>query len=445
MSSSAPASAASTWAGHPDAEAVVVDHLDRARKASAVLGRLAGELEAVTATKLIDWVDSIGLPIDATALAELGWREDAGTGLWRHPAARLPAVSITPAPHVSLKTDDIEAFAHVHGAPAAPTGAPDGVLRMLEVGIDGGIGLRGLQRRSYASGIEPEDRPQKDATDATDATDVAAARARWAARPLVGDDTASMAQALDAARFMVNAVGHDRAAAFVLEHERERWQSRCAAAKGTSAAQQRFGLGFANRDHHTLRSSRASFAGLIACLHTLGFESREQFHAGAEAEWGALVLEHPGTGDVVFADVDLDPTEADADLAAGLAPRPLGPVGVWCALHGDSFLGAGLHHLAALYDFDHYRLAASAPPLQDPFSDFDHLRQAFTQPESWDIEPARLERLLAGGELPSAAIDRCRSGRAPGSHLEIIERRHGFKGFNQHSVSRTIAHNDLRS
>ncbi len=57
---------------------------------------------------------------------------------------------------------------------------------------------------------------------------------------------------------------------------------------------------------------------------------------------------------VIFADVDLAPEELLADFShEGLAARPkLGTVGLWCALHGEAFLQAGMHHLECQFDFD---------------------------------------------------------------------------------------------
>ena len=59
------------------------------------------------------------------------------------------------------------------------------------------------------------------------------------------------------------------------------------------------------------------------------------------------------TGIVTFNDVDLSPDELLIDFAhEPLAERQqLGTVGLWCALHGESFLEAGMHHLECMFDF----------------------------------------------------------------------------------------------
>jgi hypothetical protein len=207
-------------------------------------------------------------------------------------------------------------------------------------------------------------------------------------------------------------------------------------------------LGWANHDHHTFRSSRDVFALLVQILETLGFYARERFYAGAEAGWGAQVMEQPACRFAVFADVDLAPDEVAGDFAHGpLTPRQeLGTVGLWCALHGESMLAAGLHHLASRFDFDVATagLAEWGIKTMRPFSDFAHLRQAFTEGERWPVAPERLERLVAAGQITEAQRDSFVEKRAVGSHLENIQRGEGFKGFNQQTVSDIIRRTDPR-
>src|SRR5206468_8335704 len=114
---------------------------------------------------------------------------------------------------------------------------------------------------------------------------------------------------------MIERVGPDLACHLVFEVEREYWESRNRAGRVQKARQDRLGLGWANHDHHTFRSSRRFFPRLIAMFETLGFQLRERFHAGKDAGWGAQVLEHPTTGVVIFADLDLAPEEANQDFA----------------------------------------------------------------------------------------------------------------------------------
>ena len=128
------------------------------------------------------------------------------------------------------------------------------------------------------------------------------------------------------AAMLVNAaaadLGLDWACDLFFAAERAYWQRRNKAAQVQYARQQALGLGWANHDHHTYRSSREHFSRLIGVLELMGFECRERFFAGREAGWGAQVLEQPRAGIVVFADVDLDVDEVAGDFAHHpLAPR----------------------------------------------------------------------------------------------------------------------------
>lgn len=153
-------------------------------------------------------------------------------------------------------------------------------------------------------------------------------------------------------------------------------------------------------------------------------------------------------GIVVFADVDLMPEETALDFSTQrLPPAPrLRTVGLWCGLHGDSFLQAGMHHLEARFDFARLRdqLALEGVKTMPPFSDFEFLQQAFTEGERWKVSQARVEALRQRGLITPAEADGFLRDGALGSHLENLQRKGGFKGFNQHSVSAIIAATDPR-
>jgi len=214
------------------------------------------------------------------------------------------------------------------------------------------------------------------------------------------------------------------------------------------AQQDALGLGFANRDHHTYRSSRGAFRSLVAALEALGLICRERFYAGKDAGWGAQVMEHTETGICVFADVDLSPEEVAGDFAhQGLAPRDkLGTVGLWCELHGEAFLAAGMHHLECQFEFDAVapKLVAQGIPVMPRFTDYPHLKQAFTQGEVWRVAPPRLAHALSSGFLTQAQASRIENEGALGSHFEILERNLGYKGFNQDGINKIILATDPR-
>jgi hypothetical protein len=243
-------------------------------------------------------------------------------------------------------------------------------------------------------------------------------------------------------------LGVDWACDLFFSAEREYWQSRNKAARLQKQKQDALGVGWANHDHHTYRSSRAHFTRLIAVLEQLGFECRERFYGGREAGWGAQVLEQPTAGIVIFADVDLSPEEVAGDFAHEPLPArdTLGTVGLWCRLHGEAFLQAGLHHLECQFDFRAARdgLAEAGVSTMKPFTDFPHLKQAFTQGEIWPVAEERIESLLADGLIDETQAKQFRTNGALGSHLEILQREEGYKGFNQTGVSEIIRDTDPR-
>jgi len=159
-------------------------------------------------------------------------------------------------------------------------------------------------------------------------------------------------------------------------------------------------------------------------------------------------MEQPTCRFAVFADTDLSPDEVEGDFAHRplQSRQELGTVGLWCALHGESMLTAGLHHLAARFDFQEVTtdLAEWGVEMMRPFSEFEYLRQAFTRGESWNVAPDRLDRLVAAGQIdaPQRAVFEGRG--AIGSHLENIQRGEGFKGFNQQRISNIIERTDPR-
>jgi hypothetical protein len=258
-----------------------------------------------------------------------------------------------------------------------------------------------------------------------------------------------MEQTLALAQTLVGDLGSDTAAWIAFEAERSYWQRRNRAAQLQKASQDSLGLGWANHDHHTYRSSRQAFPLLIQILETFGFHSRERFYAGAEAGWGAQVMEQPVCRFAVFADVDLSPEEVEGDFAHRPLPErhDLGTVGLWCALHGEAMLGAGLHHLAGRFDFEAVtaKLAGEGIEMMRPFSEFSYLRQAFSRGERWNVAPERLERLAITGQIDEDQRIRFAEKGAIGSHLENIQRAEGFKGFNQQKISDIIRRTDPRA
>lgn len=437
-----------SWTQHPEAEALVDELITKAVAQSPRLEQLDQRLRHDTSTTLVNWLDHVGGPVSPERLGELGFVDGFQTkpGVWRHPGAQLPAIISGEQQVVALRVDDVVAFAHAQEAVEPVEGSPRSGFRRVIIGDDGVV-VAGVERRSWSCGVEP------DVFD--DARTLAGAQA-WQlwderSRPNLagGAAVAAIGQSIVVAHDMVALIGSDLAASYVLELERQYWQRRNTAGVIQHARQDRLGLGWGNNDHHTFRSSRAGFQSLVQLFNALGFVSRERFYAGEQAGWGAQVLEHPGCGGVLFVDVDLGADEIGMDFSS--APlqdaSTLGTIGMWCALHGDSILSAGMHHLEGQFEFDQLRIDLDTLGIghMKPFSDFAHLRQAFTTAEKWPVAQERLDALVAAGHLAAEKAQEFAHVGAAGSHLENLQRREGFKGFNQHSVSITMKATDPRN
>jgi hypothetical protein len=244
-------------------------------------------------------------------------------------------------------------------------------------------------------------------------------------------------------------MGQDLGASIVLQGERKYWQARNTSGQLQKNRQDRLGMGWSNHDHHTFRSSRKHFKSLVQLFEILGFHCRERFYAGEEAGWGAQVMENPRGKFVLFLDVDLDPSEVSGDFAHEDLPelQRLGTIGLWCGLHGDSILQGGMHHLEAQFLFEELKtdLSRIGIEMMEPFSFFPFLKQAFTKGEIWRVSPERIQKLVGEGLITKAQADHFLSHGAIGSHLENLQRREGYKGFNQKNVSRIIKSTDPRS
>lgn len=171
---------------------------------------------------------------------------------------------------------------------------------------------------------------------------------------------------------------------------------------------------------------------------------------GTRHSGGAQVMEQAATGITTFNDVDMSPEELMGDFShEGFTEQRahLGTVGLWCGLHGEAVLQAGMHHLEAMFDFHalvQQLEATSHIRTMAPFTTFSYLRQAFTEGEPWDVSEDRIQRLVAKHFITQEQAETFRRDGAIGSHLENLERNDGFKGFNQQGVSDIIARTDPR-
>ena len=440
------------WKRQPDAENLAVKILDRCLDAHSGLQRLNHDLHVMTSTRLFDWVDHLATSSSRElhdSLKRSGYEEEGrfdGSVSYRHFGAQLPTIVMTDDPDnvmgCAVKVESIADFLMAHGLDRRIEGSFFSPYRRSLVSEENDISFWVVERRGTRT-MEPSSPSWEYVTDYLEAMEL------WQTRPRESlDEKAELQTAIELAKDMVLQVGRDVAAWIVCEGERKYWQFKNMAGQIQKGRQDRLGMGWANHDHHTFRSSRTNFAKLVELFEVLGFTCRERFYAGEEAGWGAQVMENANATLVLFLDVDLSPDEVAIDFAHEplSEPQSLGTVGLWCALHGDSILKAGMHHLEAQFNFEDLKhdLSRLGIGLMDPFSDFSYLRQAFTNADIWRVDPKRVDALVHKNLITSEQATQFLEEGAVGSVMENLQRREGYKGFNQKNVSNILRRTDPR-
>lgn len=439
------------WKCQPEAENLIVSLLNTCKTGNHIIAQLEQDLHKHTSTRLFDWIDHLVArhsPALQSDLERTGFVIDITTPsyrIYKHPGAQLPFVVVKDdesVQGVAVVVENIGDFLMVRGIQGHIEGSPYSPFRRCHISTDNGIAFWVIERRGTHA-IEPVH--QNNAYIET----YLHAIEKWQTRPRSLHDTdEAMKRTLTIAQELVNMLGKDIAAWVVLEVERKYWQSRNTAGQIQKNRQDRLGMGWANHDHHTFRSSRKHFASLVRLFEMLGFHCRERYYTGKEAGWGAQIMENPKAKLVLFLDVDLAPDEIEIDFAHHPLPplNKLGTIGLWCELHGDSILKGGMHHLEAQFFFEDLvkDLGHHGIGMMEPFSNFPYLKQAFTQGEAWHVDPERIQELLEQSLITNEQAEKFSKYGAVGSHLENLQRREGYKGFNQKNVSVIIKKTDPR-
>ncbi|MAI30433.1 MAG: hypothetical protein CMM07_02035 [Rhodopirellula sp.] len=449
------------WQRCPTVATQVAKRVDEIVREIRFASCLRRRMKDETGTRFTDWVDHLCLPFNdslSVKLEELGYvrvDQEVNQETWRHPRAMVPAIRLREHSTVDvwLKVDSVSDFLQAHDLDGVVIGGePAAQVRTAMVAHEANCRLAVIERHGEA-GFQWEAEASNGGADVV--TALAEHRAAFFSRPRVFTDRDSDRSGVSGFeqthRLLSSAIqdlGTNRVCDLFFESERCYWESRNHAARVQRRRQGKLGLGWANHDHHTYRSSRESFAQMIGLFELLGLNCRERFYGGAEAGWGAQVLEQPHAGIVIFADVDLSPDEVTEDFAHdGLVSRgELGTVGLWCKLHGEAIFEAGMHHLECQFDFDAacVQLADVGIRSMKPFTDFEYLRQAFTVGEIWKVDARRLRSLREGGQISSQQEEHFFNEGSVGSHLEILQRDEGYKGFNQTGISEIILATDPR-
>ena len=438
------------WKPEPAAEAIILDHLKTCEK-NVVLAELKKSLEEVCSTELIAWVDHIGMPQSQEKIKSLevvGFQEMFKEGrfhLYQHLGAQLPSIVLSDEKRlvVAISVESIAEFLSARGIRRQIEGSAFSGYRSAMIEEDDKVLIKAVERR----GVQTLD-PITESSDQLE--NYFLAKELWMTRQRSSmDEEIDLVEAEEAVKKIALLIGQDPAACLILACERDYWQMRNRVGQIQKNLQDALGMGWANHDHHTFRSSRKHFPRLVRLFEGLGFHCRERFFAGEEAGWGAQVMENPRAKLVLFLDVDLLPGEINIDFAHEDLPATehLGTIGLWCALHGDSILRAGMHHLEAQFNFEGLRnkLLGFGVHFMKPFSDFSYLKQAFSEGEMWPVRKEKVHMLLEKHKIGKEQADKFMTQGAIGSHMENLQRKEGYKGFNQKNVSVIIKETDPRN
>jgi len=446
------------WQRFPSAEEYLSNAVEDLQSEIPFLNKLALRLRAHAGAQIMDWIDFVITPEDHLApLETLPFElefEHPDYKVFHVPNSYLPGVVVGTYGGIrsgaAVRVDRVAEFQAVHNCPADIEGEPFSGFRRALVDRREHKGVFAVERR-VPDIIEPYS--DKRESEGLCAARYQAAWEIWMSRPRKTFERPNsdnvrvlMDETRRRATHVVELVGKDMAADVVMHAERTYWQAKNDLGRNIKFQLDQLGMGWANHDHHTFRCSRDLFSDVIQIMQLLGFELREKFFAGNEAGWGAQVMEHP-TGFALFIDTDLDAHEIDIDFTVQSLPvkDSLGTVGLWCRLHGESIFDAGLHHVAGRFDFrETCRRLSETNEIMEPFSDFSYLKQAFTRGQRWPVARERIVQLIGDNLLTDRQAGQFTHSGALGSHLEIIQRKEGFKGFNQQNVSDIIQRTDPR-
>ncbi len=269
------------WELHPKAEALLLGWLDGYSTANSMITNLSIDLEQITSTRLFDWIDHLLIPesdFHLLQLTEVGYqveRQEGGAITYYHPGAMLPRVVVketSSACGIAIKVDSIADFLLVRGLSSPIEGEILSGFRRCCISEENEVALWVIERRGTRT-MQPTF-PEKD-----HGSRYLRATEKWQTRPrgLDDDEENAMRQTLNTADELIALVGRDTAACIVLECERKYWQAKNWAGQIQKARQDRLGMGWANHDHHTFRSSRRHFSSLVLLFEKLGFSLPRTF------------------------------------------------------------------------------------------------------------------------------------------------------------------------
>ncbi|HEV8291070.1 MAG TPA: hypothetical protein VGP94_04080, partial [Tepidisphaeraceae bacterium] len=253
-----------SWQPQPRAQQLVHDLLAQFLSRSPQTAKLGERMRDETGTRLVDWIDHFAFPHSSDLEQQLnyaGFKEISLPGAKRcfvQEQGIFPVIVLTDGEPIrtAIKVESVADFLAIwqECAHEAIEGSPLAPLRRAKVFHDDQAELLVVERHGYAGFDIP---PWTDHQTAAVLRHQEAFRRR---NRNFADDEAGFAWAHRLLDSAIAEIGVDRTCDLFFAAEREYWQRKNRAAQVQKARQDSLGLGWANHDHHTYRSSRRHFA-----------------------------------------------------------------------------------------------------------------------------------------------------------------------------------------
>lgn len=396
---------------HPraSAQALVRLLLQRAMSACPEAQRLDRRLRAACSVRLQDMVDHITHP-DASMLAELGWRSH-GPAVWRAPDGTLPDVIEDDRVAIGLRVESVERFLVATGIEARIEGAAHGPYRKARILHGRNATFAVVERRGW-TGHTPPLLGERKLRRARLHQQIFRTRRRQ-----FQSEQRAIAHTMRLAEAAAADLGGAWAGALFLRAEREYWATRCLPALRQHQRQLAAGVGWCTVRHHAYACSREHFSETMRTFEALGHAHAGLARSQENANWGAMVFDASGQAPRTLLCLDLAAREHALSAAdAALSPLTwLGPPGLWCGLHGESVLEAGLCLLSAAYD-----LGALAGALDFSRGGENRHRRLTLRVEPSAVDPRRVAVLERARYIPRQQAELHSMLGAVGAQFEVV-------------------------
>jgi hypothetical protein len=428
------------WRGQQAAQGIIENIIEECTKRSAYLLELKKNLESTTSTHFIQWIDhlEIGGSLEfEEKLIDAGFIRESTTHhgcTFSHRGAKFPRISVVdemyPFLGLALRVDSIADYCSVHSIHSWIDGAPGASYRKCCILRENGLFLFLVERKQNRV-MEPSVLPGNLLVEQI------LLKEKWQMRPRIAHDEIEeldyLRHAILVGEEMAASLGENEAAHIFFHGEQLTFQVKNRAFEIQKMRQDSFGLGMQNVSHMTLRSSRRHFTQALRLMEVLGFSLREKFFKGNGFGIGTFVLEQQESGLVVLLEVDISHEEVHASSIHKpfLEWAQLGEVGLWCALHGESLLQGGPHNIgiecappAMESDLKNWGVSCMTLPTMEHC-----LHESCTVGEIWKVAPFRLHNLIKRNLMSEDKAQQILALGFEGSHLTLLYRESGYKGF----------------